>query len=160
MSNKGKACFPDSYPKNLLECIIKDGAAQNTYTDVYRISDDGLCNRDAFLCTAQQNLVYGLCNRDAYLALVMQEECDIDIWSTSCWQDLKKVQKFCAVKEKHDHSPAILKGTIFPDTGYSILTTERYSINGTVSKRRKGHVDWWIFKDVDVSQNFSIMEEI
>lgn len=160
MSNNKNRSFPDSYPKNLLDCIIKDGAGQNTYANVYRVSDDGTCNRDAFLCTAIQNLVYGVCNRDAYLALMMQEDCDIDIWSTSCWYDFKKAKKICALKEKHEHSPAILHGTIYPETGYSIITTQRNSMNGKVSKNRIGHVDWWIFKNIDVSQNFSIMEEI
>ncbi len=160
MSNVEKNCFPDSYPKNLLDCIIEDGACQNTYTDVYRISDSGTCNRDDFLCTAMQNLVYGVSNRDSCLALMMQEDCDIDMWSTSCWQSLKRAKGICALKERHEHSPAILKGTIFPETGYSIITTQRKSMSGSSSKQRNGHVDWWIFKDVDASKYFSIMEGI
>ena len=159
MVDKESNCFPDSYPKDLLDCIIKDGAGQNTYEDVYRISDTGLCHRDAFICSALQNEVYAVNNRDSYLAQ-RECECDIDDWSTSCWQTLSKAKRVYNLKEKKGHSPAILKGSILPKTGYSIVTNERYSVRDNPFSRRKGHVDWWIFKDVDASENFSIMEEI
>ena len=157
MSNKEINCFPDSYPKSLLESIIKDGAGQNTYEDVYRVSDTGFCNRDAFICSALQNEIYDFNNRDNYLA---RDDCDIDNWSTSCWKVLAKVKRIYSLKEKKGHSPAILKGTIFPQTGYSIITEQRHSYLNNPHPSRKGHIDWWIFKDVDVSENFSIMEGI
>ena len=64
------------------------------------------------------------------------------------------------MKEKKGHSPAILVGDILPETGYSIISKERKSLCNNPQTRREGHVDWWIFKDIDVSKNFSIMEEI
>ena len=47
--------FSDEHPEDLLEKIIEDGVTQSEFENVYRISDSGECNRDAFLCTAIQN---------------------------------------------------------------------------------------------------------
>lgn len=152
--------FSDEHPTNLLEKIIEDGVTQSAFENVYRISESGECNRDAFLCTAIENSQRDVNNRDAYLAM-MRKEYEIDEWSTSCWNDLDKATDIYESKEKHGKSPAILIGNISPDSGYSILTIERVSIKDLPSrkkKRRKNHIDWWIFREKDVSNYFKILE--
>lgn len=160
MNKQGNCIFPKSYPKNFVERLKSDGAGQNEYVDVYRISEDGGCNRDAFLCTMIQNADSKGINRDAYLLSQRDvKEYDISAWSTSCWQDLKPVKKIYKLKEKHEHSPSMLRGTIFPYTGYSIISTQRESVRQGLYKASKWHIDWWIFEDIDVSENFKIIEE-
>lgn len=152
--------FSDEHPTDLLEKIIDDGVTQSAFENVYRISESGECNRDAFLCTAIENSQRNVNNRDAYLAM-MRKEYEIDEWSTSCWNDLDKATDIFASKEKHGKSPAILIGNISPDSGYSILTVERVSVKDLPSrkkKRRKNHIDWWIFREKDVSNCFKILE--
>lgn len=152
--------FSDEHPEDLLEKIIEDGVTQSEFENVYRISDSGECNRDAFLCTAIQNSQRDINNRDAYLAL-MQKEYEIGEWSTSCWNDLDKANDIIACKEKYGKSPALLNGNILHDSGYSILTVERISIKDLPSrkkKKRKNHIDWWIFRDKDVSTCFKVLE--
>lgn len=160
MNKQGNCIFPKSYPKNFVERLKSDGAGQNEYVDVYRISEDGGCNRDAFLCTMIQNADSKGINRDAYLLSQRDvKEYDISAWSTSCWQDLKPVKKIYKLKEKYEHSPSMLRGTIFPYTGYSIISTQRESVRQGLYKASKWHIDWWIFEDIDVSENFKIIEE-
>ncbi len=160
MNKKGNCTFPKSYPKNFVERLKNDGAGQNEYIGVYRISEDGGCNRDAFLCSMIQIANGKGRDRDAYLASQRSlEEYDISAWSTSCWQDLKPVKKIYKLKEKKKHRPSMLKGSIFSNTGYSIISTQRVSVRNGLYKAKKGHIDWWIFESVDVSVNFEIMEE-
>ena len=160
MNKKGSCIFPKSYPQNFIERLKSDGVGQNEYVDVYRISEGGGCNRDAFLCSMIQKADSEGANRDAYLALHRDaEEYDISEWSTSCWQNLKPAKKIYSLKEKHEHSPSMLKGSIFSYTGYSIISTQRESVRKGLYKASKGHIDWWIFEDIDVSENFQIMEE-
>lgn len=160
MNKKGNCTFPKSYPKNFVERLKNDGAGQNEYIGVYRISEDGGCNRDAFLCSMMQIANGKGRDRDAYLASQRSlEEYDISAWSTSCWQNLKPAKKIYFLKEKHEHSPSMLKGSIFSYTGYSIISSQRESVRKGLYKASKWHIDWWIFEDIDVSENFKIMEE-
>ena len=152
--------FSTNHPSDLLDRIIADGATQRSFSKVYRISDDGSCHRDTFLCSALYDSQRQLNNRDAYLAQLRQEY-DVDDWSTSCWIDFEKAQGILQLKEKFNDSPALLVGKIVEDTGYSILTTERNSIKSLPAKKRKKrkhHVDWWIFDGKDVSVFFSKLE--
>lgn len=153
--------FPNSYPKDFIKRLESDGAGQNEYVEVYRISEDGGCNRDAFLCTMIQDADREGINRDAYLASQRDvKEYDISEWSTSCWQNLKPASKIYSLKEKYEHSPSMLKGTIFSHTGYSIISTQRESVRKGLYKASKWHIDWWIFENVDVSKDFKIMRQI
>ena len=150
--------FSALHPSDLLQKIIDDGATQLSFENIYRISEDGACNRDAFICSLLQD--YYRDGRDAYLAQ-KQQEYDVGEWSTSCWNDLKRARKIYDAKEKHDHFQAMLIGDISPESGYSIMSIDRKSIQKWPSdKRRKkrGHIDWWIFEDQDVSGNFKIIE--
>ena len=148
--------FSKLHPKDLLERIIADGAAQNKYVDVYIVSETGLCNRDAFICTALQNSSTASNNRDAFLC--SNEVYDIGNWSTSCFILFSKIKGIYKLTERRGHSPAILKGTIFPETGYSIITNERASVIKGLVKQSRGHVDWWIFENIDVSCDFTIVD--
>lgn len=152
--------FSAEHPSDLMERIIAEGAMQASFEEVYRISDDGQCNRDTFLCSALMNCQRDVNNRDAYLAQI-QQEYDVGEWSTSCWIDFEKAKKILQLKEKYNDAPALLQGCIVEDTGYSILSTERNSIKLLPAKQRKKkkhHVDWWIFDGKDVSVYFSKLE--
>lgn len=150
--------FSSSHPSDLLERIIADGATQKSFNSVYRVSDSGQCTRDAFICTVLDNCQRNVNNRDAYLQL-MQATYEIDDWSTSCWDSLTKAQNLLRLKEKYYDSPSILVGNILQESGYSILTTERFSIKDSpLRKKRKHHIDWWIFEDQDVSAHFKKLE--
>ena len=160
LDSNSHVIFSEDHPRDLLERIIADGVTQSTYENVYRISESGECNRDAFLCTAIENSQRNANNRDAYLA-EKQKEYKIDDWSTSCWNNFDKALEIYECKEKHGHSPAILKGNISLDSGYSLLTTERLSVKempANKRKKRNHHIDWWIFVDKDVSTHFEVME--
>ncbi len=152
--------FSDLHPTDLLERILADGGAHRTFENIYRVSDSGYYTRDAFLCTALEHAGQDICNRDSYL-MQKQATYEIDEWSTSCWNDLKKAQGLLLLKEKHADSPAILVGDILPESGYSILTTERISIEALPAKKRKKkqhHIDWWITENQDVSIYFKKLE--
>ena len=152
--------FSSVHPSDLLERIIADGVTQERFENVYRISDSGQCNRDAFLCSALDNSRRDINNRDAYLA-EKQAMYEIDDWSTSCWEILSKANNILRMKEKYNDSPSILVGNILQETGYSILTTERISIKNLPPRQRnkkKHHIDWWFFEDQDVSVYFKKLE--
>ena len=152
--------YPNSYPDDLLARIIEDGATQQYCKDVYRISKTGACNRDVFICSALENEVGEVNTRDAYLA-EKNRAYEIGEWSTSCCDCLSAAQEKLALMERHHDRPLILIGNILPETGYSVLTTERKTIKILPAKKlrkKKHHIDWWIFKDQDVSEHFRILE--
>lgn len=67
MDAKKSDLFPPDYPADLYDRIIEDGAGENTF-NVYRVSNVGTNNRDAFLCTYQTKMKSStLNNRDAYI---------------------------------------------------------------------------------------------
>lgn len=159
-NNSKQPTFSSSHPSDLLERIIADGAKQNSFENIYRISDSGQCTRDEFVCSVLDDYQRKVNNRDAYLAQ-KQETYEIDDWSTSCWDSLSKAQGILRLKEKFNDSPSILVGNILQETGYSILTTERVSIQALptkMQKKKRHHIDWWIFDEQDVSVYFKKLE--
>jgi hypothetical protein len=161
MDTTSSQVFSAQHPSDLLERIIADGASQSQHDGVYRISRSGVCNRDAFLCTALENSqTIPVNNRDAYLAQ-MQTTYDVDHWSTSCWNDFERTIELYSLMLKRIDSPKILKGNILPQTGYSIITTNRPSIKSLPmrkQRKRAHHIDWWIFESQDVSIYFEEVE--
>lgn len=146
--------FPDTYPNDLLERIIEDGAAANTMEDVYRVANYGSNNRDAFLSTFLQNIKDGKYNdRDSVLALELSKN-DIGEYATSLSTSEKRARKLLQLMERHYDGPILLKGTIHPEYGLSMLT--KYSKSNR--KTDKFHVDWWVYADVDPSCHFSVIE--
>ena len=149
--------FSEEHPSDLLEKILEEGASQSQFNDIYRVSYSGACNRDAFLCTVIVNSQKeSISNRDAYIA-EMQKEYMVDDWSTSCWSDINRAKDLLSLMRRSADSPKILIGNILPETGYSILTTERTSVKALPKKKQRKkehHIDWWIFDDQDVSMYF------
>ncbi len=156
MTKENSSLFPDDYPKDLYERVVADGAGKNEY-DVYRVAELGENNRDAFLSSyTEQKLKNSINNRDVYLAMKQKEnEYDIGLFSTSCFETIKQAKKILKLKERHVAGPCILFGRIMPETGLSMKTENSKSGR----KARRGHIDWWIYKDVDPSKNFSEVEE-
>lgn len=147
--------FPEDYPDDLYDRIVQDGAGENIF-NVYRVSDVGINNRDAFLCTYYTRIKTSqLNNRDAYkYQHCFDGDYDIGIFSTSCFDEEKAANKILKLIEKHVDGPRMLYGTITPEYGLSMKTSE--SKSGRKSK--KHHIDWWIYKDVDPSIKFCEME--
>lgn len=146
--------FPDTYPSDLLERIIEDGAAANTMEDVYRVANYGSNNRDAFLSTFLQNIKDGKYNdRDSVLALELSKN-DIGEYATSLSTSEKRAVKLLQIMERHYAGPILLKGTIYPEYGLSMLT--RYSKSNRISN--KFHVDWWVYAGADPSCHFNVIE--
>lgn len=157
------ADFSALHPANLLQRIIDEGATQTCFEHVYRISEDGACNRDAFICSALEPRLRD--SLDANIAFAKEHPDDYDVgdWSTSCWNTEEKAREIMALKESHGHFPALLIGTILPESGYSILSTERRSIktlNASKRRKKRGHIDWWIFDTQDVSPQFKFATPI
>lgn len=146
--------FPDSYPKDLLQRIIDDGADNNTFENVYRIANYGQNNRDAFLSTFLTNIKDESNEniRDAYIASNINY--DIGLYGTSIVDTKHKALRTLNLLERKYDGPILLKGNILPEYGMSMYTKD--------SKSRESHnahhIDWWIYKDADPSSHFSIEE--
>ena len=155
MDMKKSDLFPSDYPIDLYDRIVEDGAGENKF-DVYRVSDVGTNNRDAFLCTYQTKMRSSILNnRDAYIYNYnIETNYDIGFFSTSCFDEQKAAAKILKLIEKRVDSPKMLYGTIVPEHGLSMRTSESKSNR----KSRKHHIDWWIYKDVDPSINFCELE--
>lgn len=146
--------FPDNYPPDLMERIIEDGAENNTFENVYRIANYGENNRDAFLSTFLTNLRdnMNINIRDTFIAGT--NNYDIGTYGTSLTSNKKRAISTLRLMERKYNGPILLKGTIFPEYGMSMYTKD--------SKRRKAyskyHIDWWLYKNEDPSEHFSIIE--
>ena len=145
--------FPKVYPQNLLECIIADGAGENTIENVYRVANYGVNNRDAFLGSFLTDIKDGKYNdRDLTLAKMCTQK-DIGLYGTSLFDNEDRAIKILDMLEEKYDGPILLKGTILPEFGLSMYTRD------SVSKRRgyknKYHIDWWIYEDADPSPYFT-----
>lgn len=145
--------LPSEYPCEIYDLIIKDGGAERTFENVYRIAEKGKLNRDAFLSSFQEKRIKNSCensynNRDAFLA--EKEVVDIGDYSTSCFQKRRNAKKILKLKARHVDGPKILIGTILPETGLSMLTAESRSNRMAMDS----HIDWWIYQGVDPSPYF------
>lgn len=146
--------FPESYPKDLLDRIIEDGAGDNTFENVYRVDNYGKCNRDAFLSSFQEKKKRnGLNNRDSYKQ--QNNEYDIGEYSTSLSSNKREIKNTLKMMENHYNRPKILIGNINPKYGKSMKTRE--SKSQRYSKRN--HIDWWLYEDADPSNDFRYLEE-
>ena len=149
--------LPKEYPPILYDMIIRDGGAERKFDTVYRISKTGEINRDAFLSTFQEKMreESETQNRDEQMATEEQEEIDIGRFSTSCFQIKRKAINILKLKAKHGNFPCLLKGTIFPDSGLSMLTAS----SNSGRRATKSHIDWWIYEGKDPSNCFDIDSE-
>ncbi len=146
--------FPDSYPKDLLERIIEDGAGDNIFENVYRIDNHGKCDRDTFLSSyLEKQKENGINNRDSYKQ--QNDEYDIGEYSTSLNSNKREIKNTLKCFEKHGKKPRILIGNIDPKYGKSMKTRE--SKSQRYSKRN--HIDWWLYEDADPSKDFRYLEE-
>lgn len=148
--------FPESYPSDLMQRIIEDGAAENIIENVYRIANYGENNRDAFLSTFLTNIKdSGNTNiRDAYI--FSQENYDIGMYGTSLSSNEKKAKRTLSLLERKYNGPILLIGTILPEYGMSIFSKN----SKTRKSYSKYHIDWWIYKDKDPSKHFKVLEEL
>lgn len=145
-----KKIFPEVYPKDLLDKIIEDGAKENTYYNVYRVSASGLNNRDAFLSSFLDRANI----RDAYLSKKqdLDQVYDIGDFSTSLFYIKKQALNVLKCFEKYEDSPALLEGTITPKFGLSMYTRDSKSKR----KSKSSHIDWWLYEFADPSKYFRI----
>ncbi len=138
MKNKFPACFP----KNLLDLIVEDGAEAKAI-DVYRVCRNGKINRDAFLSTIQENKTTSnskTVNRDI---AIENNIIDIGKYSTSCFEDLKQIQRVMGGMQRSTPEQIVVKGKTEPSCGLSMRTEN----SKTHRKARPSHVDWWIYEN-------------
>lgn len=150
--------FPDIYPCNLMECIIADGAGENTIENVYRIANYGENNRDAFLGSFLTDIIDGKYNNRDVAIAKQCAQADIGTYSTSLSESEAKAIKTLEMLEKKYDGPILLKGTITPEFGLSMYT--RNSASKRISN--KYHIDWWLYENADPSPYFTklIIKEV
>ena len=152
---------PDTPNHNLLELITADGAKENYFEKVYRVSDCNQINRDSFKATIEEKY-YRVsprkktisCNRDLNIAM-QQDALDIGDYSVSFFLDYDDVCKLYQLKQKKTDAPIIMEGKILPCHGFSILTKD--------SKTRKkfpknSHIDLWKYLGADLVPFFKEYE--
>ena len=160
MSEDSERSFcPDTPNNNLRDLIVADGAQENYFENVYRVSEFNPINRDSFRASIEEPFYTGTgshnrCNRDMVMA---QKESVIDIgdYSVSFFQDLKDIKRILKIKQKHSPAPIIVEGDIVPDYGYSILTK-----NSKTRRiyRNDSHIDLWKYSDTDLVPFFKKIE--
>ena len=148
--------FPESYPSDLYDRIIQDGAANNTFDRVYRVASYGIVNRDAFLSTFEEFTLpkTDLANRDVYLAS-LQQNYDIGDYSVSFYEKQKDAIRILKLKKRYYDGPALISGMILPEHGLSIRTRESADKN---RRRKDSHVDLWKYERADMTNVFEIEE--
>lgn len=155
--NKVRNHFPKSYPNDLYDRIIADGADHNTFDPVYRVAVSGEINRDTFLstfeeCTAQES---SLVNRDLSLRQ-STDDYDIGEYSVSFFEERKHADRILKLKKKYNDGPVLIHGKILPEHGFSIMTKDS---NDPKRKNKKdSHIDLWKYEDVDLTCLFTKME--
>lgn len=151
--------FPASYPSDLYERIIRDGGANNKFDRVYRVASYGVINRDVFLSTKEEskfsNISRGNVNRDACMD-TLRTDYDIGDYSVSFFEEKRDANKIRKLKKKHHDGPVLIAGSILPEHGLSIRTSESTDPN---RKTKNSHVDLWKYESADLTGLFEIVEE-
>ncbi len=141
--------FPDCFPKDIEKLAKDDGAENKSFDDVYRIAASGKIEKSTFLSTFEENNS-DFVNRD----LQKKKELGLDDYSTSFFDKKKAALKILDLKKKYYDFPKLVKGKIRPCFGLSMKTIESKK-----RKRRKGHIDLWKYKNVDMSSFFEYEKE-
>lgn len=150
--------FPDSYPTDLLERIIEDGAGNNLFEKVFRVATSGSINRDTFLSTFEESNVdkTTLVNRDLYLQ--QKNIYDIGDYSVSFYEKRRDAKRILRLKKRYYDGPVLITGSILPIHGMSIRTQES---NNLERRTTDSHIDLWKYRDADLTELFELdVEEV
>lgn len=133
-----KAKFPSYFPIDELP----EGAKEQELK-VYRVCKWGKIEHRAFLTTYEEKL-YLNCDLKG-----MELEPDLDDCSMSCYEALKDAQRRLDYFTEKEPASILSQGVTEGAYGLSQQTRQRKKV------RLKSHVDWWLYKDVDVHYDFS-----
>lgn len=136
--------FPELFPEDFKENILPVDAKPEELT-VYRLALNGVINTEAFLSTYE----YCIINKKMTLRDINKEYglSNPSTYSTSCYEKYKDVKNACKCLKKHYPPIITITGTTTLSSGVLQRTKER-------TGEGKSHVDWWIYKNQDVSGNF------
>ena len=118
--------FPDCFPDDVEKQIEKAGGKYQRIENVFRILRYGELDRDAFLCTYEENKrrnVRGV------------NKPNIHSFSTSCYSQRDAIIERLKVSFKDEPAACIAIGTIDPSCGPASDPSANC------------HINWWVFKD-------------
>lgn len=130
--------FPECFPKNFINDILPKGASPREL-EVYHICIDGVIHKESFLSSYEYKQHLNRPSED--------DPNDPGTYSTSCYTKRKDIKNSLKSWRRHSPSPIIVQGKTNLDSGLVQPTKERKHCSTS-------HVDWWIYKDKDVSDNF------
>lgn len=132
-------CYRNDDGKILFDqSMLPEEAIQQDFDVVFRLCLNGKVNHEAFLCTYLDPFN----NRD--------KTKDLDkasTFSTSCKKKINEIRRLKACMQKNQPKAVVAKGKISADSGYSYY------------KKKKDHIDWWIFEEEKPEEYFYIYEE-
>lgn len=138
--------FPECFPEDFKENILPADAKPEELT-VYRLAIEGVINRNAFFSTFEDCIK----NKKMTLRDVSQnyDLSNPSTYSTSCYEKYNEIKNACKCFKRHHSLTKIITGRTTLSSGVIQRTKER-------TGEGKSHVDWWIYRDKDVSGDFEV----
>ena len=141
---KGKQ-FCSLFPHDFADRILPE-EAEIIDLKVYRVCLSGKIDRESFRSTYE----------DHYY-LKRPEEVDLDdpsTYSTSCCEKARDIRNSLKMFMKRNHPKAIVAaGNTGKTDGLVLQECKKKELKK--GKRNHSHVDWWIYRDHDVSYHFN-----
>lgn len=128
--------FPDDFPPDIIKKILANSTNKDI-DNVYRIAKNGKLNDESFLSTFHE-VKFGFRESN-----VKDDANSISYYSTSCCRSYEHALQLKRIFKKLN--PLILKGDIKGQ-------------KGPTDCENNNHIDWWIYKNTNVYQDFNIYE--
>lgn len=135
-------CFPDRFVTelNIVEVETEE-------IEVFRVSDSGQNDKDAFKSTYEKYIDKEITDKD------LSETDFLTNFSTSCNYKKNKIRGVLKNCLKREPKACILTGHAVHRCGPSQITSKR------TKSKSNGHVDWWLFKECEPQEHFSVYQE-
>lgn len=132
--------FSDCFPENFKTEILPENA-EPLDLRVYRVCLSGKIDQDSFRSTYE----------DVY---VLHRPGELDVndpssYSTSCFEKRQDIKRSLRLFQKHGHPKAIVAVGMTGTEDGLVLQEKNKPNHG-----KKSHVDWWIYRNHDVSGKF------
>ena len=139
------SAFPDGYPEDLLDRILKNGGEFKEYHDVYRVAKYGLNDPRSFYSTIQEKILE---SNGALRPNESKKKPALSDYSTSLSTSVEKMAAYLQHSEQNHPKATIIIGYTKKEFGPTKLNVE--------SK----HIHWWLYKGAEPWRCFRAGENL
>ena len=146
MLTKPDPVFPDCFPPDFADKILPKGIPQ-LVLQVYRVCKYDTIDRRAFLSTYEETM-QGLRPKGRSWQRELKKP---GTYATSCSCDMEEIQGTLNCLQMYNPPAFIMKGEAAFELGPQRKTPG-------ADGRETTHIDWWLYKDADPSDQFQRIE--